>query len=297
VHVGGSDPVSVAAGPATGTLRPATSRAGTNGAWVTVDLPPGRSTLLLRRNGETTTLALDAGRQGLSPAGATGPDGPECASAVLGRLLAGAQPPQPIACPADRLDPPDADALRGMTAQLAARKAGSVVLLADDSPRSRTAEQTVRAALARSHITVRTSGTQGDALVVLTGWSAAADRLTEVSARQDRTSTFPYGIYLAPWLLTDAVVRSAASVLLPLRFDPHAQQPSTYAALVREVFPGEAPSAAGFQAGLAGQPDSPVRLYTASQLAFLPKQFQHHDNDQGWLRGGTVVPASGRLLP
>ncbi|GAB3434373.1 hypothetical protein [Flindersiella endophytica] len=297
VHIGGSDPASVAAGLDTGALRQAATRAGSNGAWVTVDLPAGRSTLLLRRNGETTKLVLDAGRQGRAPAGATGPDGPECASAVLGRLLAGAQPPQPLACPADRLDPPDAAAVRGMAAQLVTRKVRSVVLLADDSPRSQLAGQAVRAALARAHVAVRTSGTRGDALIVLTGWSPAAVRLAEVSARQDRTSTFPYGIYLAPWLLTDPVVGSAASVLLPLRFDPHAREPSTYAALVREAFPGEAPSAVGLQAWLAERPDRPARLYTASRLAFLPKQFQHHENDQGWLRGGTVVPASGPLAP
>jgi hypothetical protein len=302
VHIGGSDPASVTAGLDVSALRPASTRAGSNGAWATVDLPAGRSTLLLRRNGKTSRLTLDTGQPGDSPASATGPDGPECASAVLGRLLSNAEPPQAIACPADRLDPADADAVRGMATHLAGRKVRSVVLLADGSPRSRAAEQAVRATLASAGVQVHTSGTQGEALVVLTGWSTAATRLAEVSARQDRTSTFPYGLYLAPWLLTDPVVRSAASVLVPLPYDPHAQQPSTYAGLVRAGFAGEAPSASGYRAwqaarsdGGAGEPEPSIRLYTASQLAFLPRQFQHHENDQGWLRGGTVVPASGPL--
>jgi hypothetical protein len=77
--------------------------------------------------------------------------------------------------------------------------------------------------------------------------------------------------------------------------------PQSYASTVGASFPGEAPSATGYAAWLAARPvgstqaSGALQLYTASSVAFVPKEFSHDHGTAGWLPGGTVVPATGPL--
>ena len=303
VNVGGADLRDVSVGTDPNGLAPLRAVPGAAGGWATVDLPAGPATLLVRRGGETDEVRLDTGTGRSLPA-AVGPDGPECANYALGGLIAD----RPVAlesCPAEALDDADTASLRGLLGFLTGRGLGSVALLTDSSPRSVAAERLVRE-IAGAHgvpvVGVETGG--ADALVVLSGWAPASTELAKVGVAQQREPVFGHGVYLAPWLLTTPVVTSVASVIVPLRFNPHEQLPATYASAVDVRFPGAAPSSTGYRGWLAGQPasarrlgDGPPLLYTASLVSFLPKQFQHHDGEGGWLPNGTVVPVSGPLTP
>ncbi|HEY6740688.1 MAG TPA: hypothetical protein VI076_17730, partial [Actinopolymorphaceae bacterium] len=271
-----------------------------SGAWAQVDLPPGRSTLVIRRGERTSTVTVDAGQGARAVGSATGPDGPECASVALARHLAEANRPL-TSCPADELAASDRAALRAMVEGLAARGIGSVDLVSDGSPRGRTADQVVRAASTARGIGIA-RGSRADALIVVAGWSTAFRELSSVGTRQAETPAYPHGIYLAPWLLTPTVAKSVPNVLAPLRFDPHDGLPAMYAARIGLFFPSAMPSPAGYRAWLAAQPQGDTaldetvpRLYTASLAAYLPKEFAHHTVEHGWFPGGTVVPASGPL--
>lgn len=294
VHVDGEG-VLVGTDPAR--LTEVTSRPGTTGGWATVDLPPGTSTLFVRKGEETQEVRLDTGTE-KAPASATGVDGPECASFALGALLAGQEKPL-TACPADALDGRDEESVRGLLSFLTGRGLGSVAVLSDSSPRAKQAEKLVQAT-GVPVVGVETG--QADALVVLSGWAPAASELAKIGARQQKEAIFPHGVYLAPWLLNPPVITSVASVILPLRFNPHEQLPATYAQQVGARFAGEAATAAGYRGWLTGQTDSARKvgdtvpaLYTASLVSILPKEFQHHDG-AGWLPNGTVVAVSGPLV-
>ena len=97
-------------------------------------LPAGRSDLVLAAHGDQTSLPLNTGSTpGVSSA--TGPDGPECADAALGTLVA--QQHLPLAsCPADALDAADAQALRALVGYLGSRHVTGITIASDDSPRS-----------------------------------------------------------------------------------------------------------------------------------------------------------------
>lgn len=294
VHVDGEG-VLVGTDPAR--LTEVTSRPGTTGGWTTVDLPPGTSTLFVRKGEETQEVRLDTGTE-KAPASATGVDGPECASFALGALLAGQEKPL-TACPADALDGRDEESVRGLLSFLTGRGLGSVAVLSDSSPRAKQAEKLVQAT-GVPVVGVETG--RADALVVLSGWAPAASELAKIGARQQKEAIFPHGVYLAPWLLNPPVITSVASVILPLRFNPHEQLPATYAQQVGARFAGEAATAAGYRGWLTGQTDSAKKagdtvpaLYTASLVSILPKEFQHHDG-AGWLPNGTVVAVSGPLV-
>lgn len=301
INIGGADPDRVAVGTDPTKLVPLRAVPGAAGGWASVDLPAGPATLLVRRGGDTDEVRLDTGT-GRAPAVAAGVDGPECASFALGGVVA--DRPAPVtSCPAERLDPGDAESLRGMLGFLTGRGLGSVALLTDGSARSKVAEQLVRETVAAGGVPVVGVETGGaDALIVLSGWAPASTELAKVGVRQQREPVFGHGVYLAPWLLNTPVITSVASVILPLRYNPHEQLPATYASTVDARFPGGSPSAAGYRGWLAGQSaqarklgDGQPLLYTASLVSFLPKQFQHHEG-AGWLPNGTVVPVSGPLV-
>ncbi len=295
VQVGSFEGVSVGTDPAR--LTAVETVAGASGGWATVDLPAGPGTLFVRRGGETAEVRLDTGDRP-APAAATGTDGPECASFALGAILAERAAPV-TSCPADALDPRDEESLRGLLDFLAGRGLGSVALLSDGSPRAKLAEELV-ATTGVPVVGVETGG--ADALIVLSGWAPATTELAKIGERQRTEAIFGHGVYLAPWLLNTPVLTAVSSVLLPLRFNPHAQLPATYASAVGTRFPGESPSAAGYRGWLAAQPDNAARLgdsapllYTASLVGFLPTEYQHHQPEGGWLPNGTVVPVSGPL--
>ncbi|MGH3876896.1 MAG: DUF6239 family natural product biosynthesis protein, partial [Actinophytocola sp.] len=65
-------------------LTPARPRPGTSGGWAAVELPEGPGDVWVRAGGEPARLSTDTGTGGAAPAGLTGPDGPECAGALLG---------------------------------------------------------------------------------------------------------------------------------------------------------------------------------------------------------------------
>ena len=149
------DGVSVGTEP--GRLVAVQRRPGASGGWAAVHLPAGRATLLVAHGGRTAELTMDTGEPpaGAAPPDLTGPDGPECASAALGRLVAGAV--QPVAsCPADELLAADASALRGIVRFLAGRGQRAITVVADSSPRSVAAAAVLRSESARAGITVAT---------------------------------------------------------------------------------------------------------------------------------------------
>lgn len=241
----------------------AVARPGASGAWAEVELPEGRSELTVGDR----TIDVDAGHDP-GPASAAGPDGPECASTALGGLIAG-RADVLRDCPADRLSEEDAEALRKLVGYLATREAGSVTIVGDESPRGAAAAQVVRDAAAAEHIEVRPDGA---ALVVAAGWTGAAAALKGAAAEQAERPAYPYGLYVAPWLLTGPLVNSVASSMVPLRFDPREQAAVSYAVALDDAFPGEAPTVTGFQQWLGPEQPAPprVQVYASAQVNVMP---------------------------
>ncbi|MDQ0378538.1 hypothetical protein [Amycolatopsis thermophila] len=259
VHL--AEPASVSVGD--GPLVEAVARPGASGFWAEVELPAGRSELEV----DGRTVEVDAG-DGAGPAGASGPDGPECATTALGGLVAGRKDVL-TSCPADALSEEDADALRKLVGFLAARKADSVTVVGDSSPRGTAAAQVVQAAAAAHHLTVRPDAA---ALVVVSGWTKAATTLDGAAAAQRERPAYPYGLYVAPWLLTGPLVNSVAGSMVPLRFDPREQAAISYAVALDNAFPGENPTVTGFQQWLGpGQPAAPrVQVFATAQVNAMP---------------------------
>lgn len=289
VHLGpgatsfGADP----AHAVTGTIRP-----GTGHIWAEVRLPAGRSRWWVGDGAQGGWLTLDAGT-GRPGADLRGADGPECASQALGRLLTGSAAPV-LFCPADRLDPADADALRAAVRFVATRGATAVGLVADSSPRSTTAAAVVRDEAA--HLRVRIApAPDGNPLLVVAGWAAAYRVLTDVASGRVRAQ----GAYLAPWLLNGPLLSEPAGQLIPLRFDPRGPATLEYLAALGAHFPGEPPSSAGYTGWRGSRPETaPVRLYAASRV-FVPGDpasgaHDHHTagGAANWLPHGTVIPVS-----
>ncbi|MFJ6199570.1 hypothetical protein [Micromonospora sp. NPDC092111] len=284
VHIGADD---VRVGLDPGRLATTDARPGTTGSWGLVWLPTGRSRLWLTHGGATASLAVDTGQADPGP-DVTTPDGPECASASLGALLAGARRPL-AACPAQELTAEDADALRAMVSFIAGRGATTISVRSDDSPRSVAARQVVEAAGAAENLRVTDPGDHP--LLVVSGWAAAETTLREVAA--DRLPA--QGSYLAPWLLTGPLLAIPSSPLLPLRFDVRDDTPSAYLAELSELFPLEPPTGTGYTTWMRqrGVPAEPLRLYAAGQL-FVPGADGHHQSTT-WVPHGTVTAVSGQL--
>ncbi|WP_173033367.1 hypothetical protein [Phytohabitans flavus] len=289
------------AGAAAGTRRdhmsPANSRPGAEGAWALVKLPEGSSRLWVRQDGHTAMLTVDTGRE---PAAVDlrGPDGPECASAVLGAHLAGTA--TPAACPADQLSPVDGAALRATVGFVAARKDRAITLVTDASPRSAAAAEVVRAAAAREGVTVLPEGApaKGPAVVVA-GWEAAAAALDGVltgGARAEAT-------YLAPWLFSPPLLAVPAGQLVAAPFAPDGERARHYLGSLGAALPGAAPTGAGFAAWLGTGHEAgaeSTRLYAPVSLnPRLLGGMAHHDHGGAsgahWLAGGRLTAVSGPL--
>ncbi|WP_139982044.1 hypothetical protein [Nocardioides litoris] len=307
--------------PGSAALTTATPRPGADGVWAVVDLPEGSGTVLVSHGPDhrvpfavETGFADDArAAGGPAPQDWQGPDGPECLTAATTAVLAGGE--VPTACPSARLADHDADALRETVAWLAGRGVEELTLQGDGSPRSRAATDLVRGEADRLGVRLApadapASSTQGvrNALLVVGGWSEAADDLAAVSRLPLRQQPIRSdGTWLAPWLLTPGVVDSTSGAVLPLDFDIRDGAAQEYSQTLATFFPGQAPTASGYQAwrtARGGEP-SPHTLYAASRAAYMPDTPGHaaHSTQVSWFPGGTVTPVgplgtdSTRSLP
>lgn len=269
----------------------AVARPGMNGAWADIDLPPGRSTLQISSGGRESTLSVDTG------SGTVRTVDPECANAALGGLIGGSRVPV-SSCPSDALSTGDAEAVHKLVDFLAGRKIAAITVVGDDSARSKAAAAVVRAA----GIPVFDTEQPNSALVIVSGWSTAADELSKVAVEQTRKPTFINGIYLAPWLLTAPLLTSVVSSAIPLRFDPRDPQTLAYTVALANAFPGETGSIGGLDEWLAarGQRSDPsVRLYASAQVDAMPMDNTMDGMEMAypgqWVPNGTIVPISGPL--
>ncbi|HEV2783524.1 MAG TPA: hypothetical protein VGX25_29415, partial [Actinophytocola sp.] len=207
-----------------------------------------------------------------APDGITGPDGPECASALLGRTLAAGDPAGgPTGrCPADTLTPDDADALRDTVNFLAVLGNRNLTLVADGTPRSAAAARSVRSAAAAAGIGVATPDRPSGPLLIVSGWSTADSALRRATAGGRIP---PGGTYLAPWLATAPLLEIRAGAHIPLRSGLDGELPGRYRDALRAGYPGQTPSAAGYRAWLAEQriaETDPVRIYQVVNGATIP---------------------------
>ncbi|MBB5803902.1 hypothetical protein F4560_003670 [Saccharothrix ecbatanensis] len=265
------------------------TRPGSDGGWAVITLPEGKSTLHLG----DSPVPVDTGDTVADAPDLTGADGPECESALLGALIG-----KPTArrdtspCPAEALTSHDAAALRTVPAFLAGRGQRMISLVADDSPRSRAAERTVREAAEAHGVGITDDPTAP--VVVVSGWQTAAATVAAVAAGDHPAQ----GSYLAPWLVTPPLLKPPAGQVVPLAFTPTDESPMRYLSALADRASGAAPSTSGYQAWLraqGGQPATTVRLHAAS-TATIPGS-NHHDHRPSWLPGGAVLPVTGPLDP
>jgi hypothetical protein len=293
-HAHASLPVLVGTGE--DTLVRARPRPGTDGLWAVVDLPEGSGTVLVTHGPRhRVPFAVETGNRPADPTWA-GPDGPECLAATTAAILAGGGPLS--ACPAASLSPADETALRSVVDTLGTRGVEQLAVQHDDSARSDTAYDVVSAAAADAGIrVVEPSATPADrsALLVVSGWSDAATRLGEVSAmplRQQPIRTD--GTWLAPWLLSPAVVDSTLGAVLPLDFDIRDRDAQEFSQTLARYLPGQAPTGSGFLAwrSARGGAAAPLLLFAASRAAYMPANGGHagHETAVAWFPGGTVTP-------
>jgi len=298
-----------AAGTDRDRLTPATSRPGAAGSWVLLRLPEGSSKIFIRSGGRVTALTIRTGA-GLSPADLSGPDGPECATAIVGARLALGSPP--AACPAQALRPADAAALRVVMDFAAGRGSRTVTLVEDGSPRSSAAADVVRAAAARAGVTVTAPDHAQGPLVVTSGWAAAAATLTALSTGRLRAE----GAYLAPWLLSTPLLKIPAGALLPLPYSPFDEVARRYLGALGTQLSGGAPTGSGYRAWLDAQragaalDAAPIRLYAPASMdlhaALIPRGRGHdagaaHAHGTSgraeWIPGGRLTAVTGPLSP
>jgi len=302
--------ITVSAG---GAAVPVTARPGAPGGWAVLDIPAGTERITVTADGAPATVPVDVGDIPADPAlqrALTGPDGPECASGLLGGLVAGSTVGRTPAeanlaadCPSQALTAADSDALRDTVTFLAGRGITGLNLVSDDSPRGVAAADLVRARAAEAKLPVRPVGAPTDTLLVVSGWSAAVPALTQAVARSEDAPAG--GIVLAPWLLASGVVAAAPSEVLPLTFNPGESEARQYGATVAAVFPGEGPSAAGYlawlRAGGAGAPLEPRPTFYGAAPVDVPMggmEDMHMGGNPGdWYPTGTIVPISPPVGP
>lgn len=264
------------------TVTRAVPRPGASGTWAEVDLPPGRSDLVIRRADQTGGVDVDTGRL----PEIAGTVGPECASAALGSLIAGV--PAPVTCPDTELLPEDADALRKNVSFLAEMKVPSLSVIGDDTPRGRAATEVVRAEATRRGLPVNDN--PDGALVQVSGWEKASQGLEQAQ--------FLHGIHVAPWLLHGPVVTSTPGVAVPLRFDPRDRNALTYGMTQSSAF-GDPPSLSGYRqwAGARGENiGGEVTMYASAQVDVMQMTGHQHGGNLGqWIPQGTIVAISGPL--
>jgi hypothetical protein len=278
----------------------AVARPGAEGTWAELTLPAGRSALVVSGRGTRASLPLNTGTAP-GPASSAGVDGPECADAALGSLVAGAHQPV-LTCPSDALDPADAQSLRDLVGYLGTRQVKGITVASDGSPRSLAAANVVRGAAAADHIPVGTGPEPGSALVVVSGWAAGSTQVSSVAKLQSGIATYQYGLYLAPWLLNPPIVNSVATSSIPLRFDPRVATSLSYSIAVGNAFGGENATPEGFAQWLAAsgqQLGGVVQIYAAAQVDAMPMDGPDMDMSQPypgqWVPNGTIVPVSGVL--
>ncbi|MBB5071262.1 hypothetical protein BJ969_004350 [Saccharopolyspora gloriosae] len=299
-----TDDITVEAG---GTPVRAQPRPGTSGTWAEVDLPAGRSDVELRRTGgdEQGSVEVDTG-DGPAVPGSTGPDGPECASVALAGLVAGQRAPLE-SCPAEALADDDAEALRELVGYIHRNGAPGITVLGDDSPRSRHAADVVREAAAQAGLPTGDAPHPDRALILVGGWTQAAEHLDSIAASQNEAPLHLYGVHLAPWLMHSPVTTTTASSAAPLRFDPRDYRSLEYGMALSEAFGGEPPSVAGFDTWLAARGqviDDPVVVYASAKVDAMQMNMpgmsggMHGSEPAGqWVPRGTVVAVSGPLTP
>jgi hypothetical protein len=316
-HHHGSAPPAAGPGPITvstssdTTPVPVVPRSGAPGGWAVLTIPAGTDRIHIAGDGITTAVPVNVGTSGNSSgdravqAALTGPDGPECASAALGALLADTAPrssppwDHPGICPAQALNGSDASSVRDTVTFLAGRGIRALHLVADDSPRSRAAADLVRTEAASHHLPVSTTPTPGDTLLAVSGWATAAHALATASKAADGEPDG--GIVLAPWLLTTNVLSTATSEVVTLPFNPQNDRAREYASTINAVFPGETPSTAGYLAWATerGTPfDARATFYGAAQVNVpmgMDDDMSMNGQPSDWYVGGSVVPVNPPL--
>ncbi|TDD49242.1 hypothetical protein E1288_20345 [Saccharopolyspora elongata] len=275
-----------------GRISRAVPRPGSTGTWAEVELTSGRSDFVVRRGAEQGTVDVDTGELPALPDAVTA-DGPECASAALGGIAAGA-PSVLDSCPSAALSTEDEDALRKQVGYLAAAGVPSIAVISDESPRSRTAADAVLSQAQQRGLAIRDD--PGGALLVVSGWSRAAEALESSNSGPG----YIYGVHLAPWLLHGPVVNAVAGSSIPLRFDPRDERSLTYGMALAGVFGGEPPSLAGFRRWLAARQENltgDVAIYASAQVDVMRMANHPHGSSAAgqWIPQGTIVAISGPL--
>lgn len=275
----------------------AVPRPGATGLWALVDLPAGSGTVLVSHGPRhRVPFAVDTGEAASGTDAWSGPDGPECVTAATAAVLAGGASPD--ACPSDALSEESAGALRQVVGTLAERGVEEIAVQRDGSARSTAAYDVVREAAGSAGVRVVEPSArpgQRNALLVVSGWADAASALTEVL-----TTPLPQqpirsdGTWLAPWLLTPGVVDSTAGAVLALDFDIRDPAAQEFSQTLAVLFPGQAPTSAGYLAWRAarGADPDPLTLFAASRAAYMPNAPGHagHGSEVAWFPGGTVTP-------
>jgi hypothetical protein len=221
------------------------------GRWAAVELPAGRSELWIRDGDDLGSFGTDTGATGVAPEALAGPDGPECASALLGAMVAGGVAGEQAACPSDALRPEDADELARTVELVAARGHDRIAVVADRSPRGVAASAVVGEAAARLGMTVGASGV----VLVVSGW-VGAETVVRAGGRD--------AVYLAPWLYAPPVLAVDGGQWVARSFDPDDESFRRYAGELRADYPGQEPSAVGYHAWLGERMErasGPLRLY------------------------------------
>ncbi len=287
-----------------GLIGKAIVRPGAEGTWAEVDLPQGRSDLIIGKGTDKATIEVDVGHE-------PGPaiedaDAPECASAALGGLIAERREVL-TSCPADGLSREDSGSLVKLVEFLGGRKPSALTLIEDTSPRGVAAAKLVRDTSARNGLAVRSEAGPNTALVVVSGWAGGYTAMTRAAESQRLEPTHQYGLYLAPWLLNGPIVNSVASSSLPLRFDPREQIAVSFAVAANNAFGGESPTLGGFRNWLGDQRTSfngDVQIFAAAQVNAMPMypgephavgMIADRDYAGQWIPDGTIVPVSSVL--
>ncbi|MEU8800806.1 hypothetical protein, partial [Spirillospora sp. NPDC048819] len=303
--VGIAGAAQASAGIDRGRLKRGSRRPGSALTWVGVELPAGSSRLWVSAAQGTGSLPVDTGEgPPASPAALRGGDGPECAAAAAGAIVAGGSRPL-TGCPADALAPRDAASLRSVVRFIAGRGERTLMLAGDDSPRGRAAAATVRAAAREEGVAVTPPAGTGHPLMVVAGWKRAQALVDDVAHGRLKAQ----GTYLAPWLMTRPLLSPNARQLIPLRYAPRTAAPMAYVAALNERIPGEYPSTAGYSAWRDVRDRTgpgAVRLYAVA-LTYIPGQnfgptagdeaggHSHGPDAVGWVPGAMIAEVARPL--
>jgi hypothetical protein len=297
-------------------LVPVTARDGASGGWAVIDIPAGSDSLTVTADGVPGSVPIAVGSAPAEGAAArtqqtlAGPDGPECVSAALGALAAGAgMPDRPAVpgasgskCPSEELTSADAATLADFVVFLRGSGVSGLTVVADDSPRSRAADALVRSEAARRGLPVSAVSAPNDGLMVLTGWTPAADTVRRANATGPDAPPSAQGIFLAPWLLTPPVMTLSESSVLGLQFNPQDIQALSYASTLVGVFPKETPSAAGYRAwtqqlGIPVEPRASFYSGAPISVPMGPDDQEHGGNPAAWFPSGAIIQVGPPVNP